>query len=136
MYYIIYLSAAVNLPDENELMSILSVSRRNNALKGLTGILLYGNGQFIQLLEGEKVNVQQTFEKIGDDKRHKGITLVASGEIKSKIFPDWSMGFKTMKPAFFTDMECYINLTDKNNFSNNEQQLPIKLLKAFMKTAV
>jgi hypothetical protein len=49
--------------DDDELQNILSLSRKNNQMKNVTGVLLYGNGQFIQLLEGDRDLVDKTFQR-------------------------------------------------------------------------
>ena len=134
MYYILYLSAAIELPGEPELIDILSVSRRNNSRIGVTGVLLYGDGQFIQLLEGDKADVQATFEKISNDNRHKGITMVTSGNTEKRSFPEWSMGFKSLNTELLSEFEGYLSPGDKI-FPGNEDQLKIKLLKSFIRTS-
>lgn len=73
---------------------ILSVSRKNNQLNEVTGILLSKNGEFLQLLEGEELNVHYTLKKIRDDKRHKDFKIVHEGEIQKKLFDNWSMAHK------------------------------------------
>jgi len=134
MYYIIYLSAATQWPSESELTDILSVSRVNNSRKGITGILLYGNGRFIQVLEGDKALLQETFNIISKDSRHKGITQIASGELKERNFANWSMGFKSVNACVLSILEGYINPSGKQLLANGEHELPIKLLKSFVRT--
>jgi hypothetical protein len=65
--------------DEARLKHILEVSRRNSRLNDLTGILLYSSNNVIQLLEGEKVQVTETFSKIKMDPRHSAITYWLQG---------------------------------------------------------
>ena len=64
MNYLIYISTAVKLMTDAELISILADSRDNNKLKNITGMLLYGDGTFIQVLEGGKKDITDTYHKI------------------------------------------------------------------------
>ena len=94
---VLYTSRLVNSDAHETIEDILKTSRRNNDLNGLSGILLFRNGEFLQLLEGEKLNVYYTLKKIRDDKRHSGIVIIHDAEIKTKIFDKWSMAFKNTK---------------------------------------
>jgi len=78
------------------LEDILAASRRNNAACGVTGVLLYSEGGFMQVLEGEESAVEQTFTRICGDKRHWN-TSVLLDRAAPRAFGGWSMGFE--KPA-------------------------------------
>lgn len=135
MYYLIYLSAGVNWFSENELTDILEVSNRNNSRNNVTGLLLYSEGNFIQLLEGEEQAVKDTFERISKDQRHKGITTIASGPIKHRNFPEWAMGFKSVNSGELEELDAYNDPSHQDFLGNKEKHLSINLLKAFVKTA-
>jgi len=135
MYYMIYLSAGTNWFDEKELNDILAISNVNNSRDGITGLLLYADGNFIQLLEGTESDVQAVFQKISGDKRHKDVTLIASGPLNTRNFPQWAMGFKSISTLSFAPFERYLNPADKNSPGNKDRHLSINLLKAFMRTA-
>ena len=64
MNYIIYVSAAVELLDEYELLNILSASRKNNQARNITGMLIYGEGTFMQVIEGEEDDLKNLYKKI------------------------------------------------------------------------
>ncbi len=72
---------------------ILAVSRRNNARDGITGGLLFSEGCFAQVLEGPLDAVEGAFERIQCDERHSDVTVLQSGPIAARDFPDWSMAF-------------------------------------------
>jgi hypothetical protein len=72
---------------------ILAASRRNNARDDVTGWLLFSAGCFAQVLEGPKDAVEAAFERIQCDERHNEITVLQSGPIEARDFPDWSMAF-------------------------------------------
>ena len=135
MYYLIYLSAGVNWFSEKELTDILAISNNNNSRDNITGLLLYSEGNFIQLLEGEEQGVKSTFERISKDQRHKGITPIASGSIEKRNFPEWAMGFKSINSSELGELDAYNNPSDKDFLIDKDKHLSINLLKAFIKTA-
>lgn len=96
MKYLVYISAAHRLMSEESLLDILNVSRKNNQKNNLTGMLLYGEGTFMQVLEGDEAILEKTYEVIKADDRHKNIIKMAEGVIEKSNFPDWSMGFKSV----------------------------------------
>ena len=59
-------------------------------------MLLYKDGDFLQLIEGEKSDVKALFEIIEMDPRHSGTIVVEEEETKERIFNDWSMGFRDL----------------------------------------
>jgi hypothetical protein len=79
---------------QEQIRAILDKAREKNELNGVTGILMYRNGEFLQLLEGEQVNVYYTFKKIRDDERHKDVVVLYDSEAKKRAFGNWSMAFK------------------------------------------
>ena len=72
---------------------ILARSRANNARDGITGGLLFSDNCFAQVLEGPMEAVVAAFERIQCDERHGEVTVVASGPIRTRDFPEWSMAF-------------------------------------------
>ncbi len=76
-----------------DLESLLDESRRNNAKAEITGILLYQNGSFVQLLEEERSAVEALFDKIAADKRHERATKIILEPIAARTFGAWTMGF-------------------------------------------
>ena len=97
LHSIVYLSSSTSDLTEEELSNILSTSRINNQAVDITGVLLYGKGSFIQVLEGEKAKIERLFAKISTDIRHTGVTRLLSMDIFERNFPAWRMGFKKMK---------------------------------------
>jgi hypothetical protein len=135
MYYLIYLSAGVNWFSETELTDILSISNINNSRTNITGLLLYSEGNFIQLLEGEEQNVKDTYDRISKDQRHKGITPIASGSIDKRNFPEWAMGFKSINSGEMKELDAYNDPSDVKFLDDKDKHLSINLLKVFIKTA-
>ncbi|MDE2604866.1 MAG: BLUF domain-containing protein [Burkholderiales bacterium] len=72
--------------------SILAQSRQHNAISGITGILCYGEGVFLQCIEGGRMQVSGLFGTIQADPRHKDVALLLYEEIFERRFAGWSMG--------------------------------------------
>ena len=68
-------------------------ARNYNEQQGITGTLCYGNGHFLQCLEGEKAKVLALQQRIFSDKRHKDIKILLVQAIDQRIFFDWRMRF-------------------------------------------
>jgi hypothetical protein len=90
---LIYSSAAVKALNELELSRILLGARIRNAALGVTGMLLYHEGAFLQVLEGEERSVETLFKRIGGDPRHSRVLVLLQRKIDARQFPEWSMGF-------------------------------------------
>jgi hypothetical protein len=95
----IYVSTARVPADTAMLDSILAVSVRNNVPAGITGMLLYAGGTFMQVLEGEEEAVNATHERIERDSRHMGIIVLEHAPIESRSFARWSMGYRGLGAA-------------------------------------
>ncbi len=89
---IIYYSSARHALDGEALSRLLDTSRRNNAACGVTGMLLYHAGNFIQALEGPRAGVGRVFERIQQDPTHRNILAIGPMKIEQRYFPDWTMG--------------------------------------------
>ncbi len=97
MIYLVYVSSATRLLTQAELVELLAQSRDKNLKLGVTGMLLYQDGNFMQVLEGEADAVRPLFYgSIMQDPRHHDIIVLDEGELAERQFPDWSMGFRDL----------------------------------------
>ncbi len=94
MQRLIYCSQAVKEFTSDELIALLERARRNNERLGLTGMLLYSNQSFMQVLEGDAKHVDRVYTSIVQDPRHTNLRLLMDDEISVRMFPDWTMGFE------------------------------------------
>ena len=76
-----------------EIGAILAKSQSNNAQAGITGALIFNNGIFAQVLEGARLEVEATFERIQRDARHGDVQVLAFEPSPIRGFPSWSMGY-------------------------------------------
>jgi hypothetical protein len=99
MFSLVYVSSTIAPLSPTELSELLATSHRNNATLGITGMLLYKDGNVMQVLEGEEAAVRKLYHKIGLDPRHRGLLTLAQGNVAERQFPDWSMGFRDLTSA-------------------------------------
>lgn len=78
------------------LLTILQQCYRHNPLQDVTGLLLYGNGTFLQALEGDEAVVAKLYETIASDPRHCNVTCLSRKTIDARAFPGWNMGFRRL----------------------------------------
>ena len=88
-----YLSEAVSDMSFLGLMRLLESARAFNQKNGVTGILLYDNQQFGQIIEGEHANVMKAWKRIQEDRRHHRVELLEIREITERNYPDWLLRF-------------------------------------------
>ena len=88
---LLYASRAVD-PSDTAIESILSQSRQFNPTCGITGILCYGGGIFLQAIEGGRNAVNELYSHIVRDSRHRDVVLLHYQEITERRFGGWTMG--------------------------------------------
>lgn len=97
MHQVFYSSAAVAPFSDNELTGLLARARVNNARLGVTGMLLYHQGSFLQALEGDPQVVESLFVRIGKDKRHHRVVALLRRDVEARYFDQWQMGFASLQ---------------------------------------
>jgi Sensors of blue-light using FAD len=91
LYRLIYVSQAIAGLEYPDLVEILEKSERNNKKVGITGMLSFGDSMFLQVLEGSRRVISQTYNRILLDKRHVNAELIDFSEIEHRDFSLWSM---------------------------------------------
>jgi hypothetical protein len=89
---LVYASRAVDTVDQEELIAILRKSKANNPSVGITGVLCFSEGIFLQALEGGRDAVNALYNRIAADTRHTRVTLLCYEEVSERRFAGWSMG--------------------------------------------
>jgi hypothetical protein len=89
---LLYASRAVDPQSSDATDAILAKSRSHNSTSGITGILCYGGGIFLQALEGGRMAVNVLYKHILNDPRHKDVLLLSYEEISERRFSGWTMG--------------------------------------------
>jgi hypothetical protein len=104
---LVYTSMATRPITEKDLLDILEASRRNNTADEITGLLLYHNGNFMQVLEGPRANVEHTYQRIARDKRHQYVVTVLKQPITDRAFGAWKMSFVNLSNPAVADDPAY-----------------------------
>ncbi|MES2266603.1 MAG: BLUF domain-containing protein [Bacteroidota bacterium] len=133
MKNIVYLSTAVKLLNDDQLIDILTTARKNNADRDVSGVLLYSEGTFIQVLEGDDTHVDTIFAKIETDRRHKNLITLIDSSIAHKNFADWAMGFITTNSAKVADLLGYLKSMDSLH-AKSDNNSAIITLKTFIES--
>jgi hypothetical protein len=104
VFSLVYVSAESSPCVKSDLAKSLMNWRANNQRLELTGVLLYREGQILQLLEGPEEAVRTNFAVIGRDPRHTQVTKLSEETIPEREFPSFSMGYSsvvdTLAPRF------------------------------------
>ena len=89
---LLYVSRALDPDASAATEAILAVAREHNMANGITGILCYGGGIFLQAIEGGRNAVSELYGHIQRDPRHKDVVLLHYEEISERRFSGWTMG--------------------------------------------
>lgn len=93
---LVYTSTAAHPFRESALEELLTTSRRLNAERDVTGMLLYREGRFIQVLEGARAVVTGLAQRIADDSRHQDMRVLMTESIPRRTFGEWTMGYRAI----------------------------------------
>jgi hypothetical protein len=141
IYTLLYISTAERAFNNNELEELVSESRTWNSRHGITGFLAYVEGvsegetncQFIQVVEGEKKDMEEVLTIIKEDPRHKNICVIKEGYINERKFDSWNMGFECLNinsdpalKAFFS-----MNLAMLSEDGDLDNNILMRFMKAF-----
>lgn len=107
MHHIIYMSRGVAPLSEDELRTLLLQARQDNERHQITGALVYGDGQFMQIIEGEEKDLALLYAKLLNDPRHTNVVKLADKYIATRSFQDWSMAFQTVSEEGFAELAGY-----------------------------
>ncbi len=132
MYFLIYVSSAVKPFSPDELVELLIKSRAHNSSAGISGLLLYKKGNFMQLLEGDEQVVRALHDKIGRDVRHKGLITLLQGPLSERQFPDWSMCFYDLTSADVHELPGYSEFLNTSLTDNSFATDPTKCQRLLM----
>lgn len=112
LFELIYRSEASSDVSDDDLLNILSAARKFNKEHHLTGCLLYNNRQFVQILEGEFNEVNELYNKIRKDARHRNVITLHMKEIANRAYSDWTMAFKSLEAADMQHIESALGIRE------------------------
>lgn len=130
---LLYASRAVD-PSAEAIEKILTQSRHYNPTCGITGILCYGGGIFLQAIEGGRMPVSDLYGHIQRDVRHKDVVLLHYEEISERRFGGWTMGQVNMSKINTNILLKYAEKPELDPYSVSGK-VSLALLEELMATA-
>jgi len=132
LYCLVYTSIASRKMSDDDLKVLLKTIRKNNEIRQVTGILLYLDPFFIQVLEGEEAIVNNLFTHIKQDSRHNKVSLIYKKPIEARYFSNWTMGFSKITYENVSTMEGFSDFLQRPTvefFSNSPSKVDELLYK-------
>ena len=122
---ICYISKQSEALIDSELESLFGYIVSMNSTLQISGALLPNEGLFLQVLEGDKLRIDELFSKIRKDKRHKNILMVLDQKIENRIFQNYEANFNILKTKDdIKRLNTYLSkYSFKNKYSKNIQTL-------------
>jgi len=130
---LLYASRAIDTRPE-AIENILAQSRQSNPACGITGILCYGGGIFLQAIEGGRMAVSELYGHIQKDVRHKDVVLLHYEEISERRFGGWTMGQVNMSKINTNILLKYAERPELDPYSVSGK-VSLALLEELMATA-
>lgn len=118
LFQLTYQSTAETFITEDDLEAILNSANTINEQHQITGCLVYHEGKFIQILEGDEEAVRKIYSKIIQDNRHHTINLLWECEAENRYFQDWNMAYYNPQTGdesiFKSNFKLLIDFSDKS----------------------
>lgn len=134
LFQLLYLSRTRLDWTEPELAALTADAQERNARLGLTGLLLYGNGHFLQLLEGRRQPLLLTYDRIARDARHTDLQTLLDAATTRRTFPRWAMGLLNLEVAGEVDRDRFTRIVQglpARQPAVTDPMLALRLLKEF-----
>jgi hypothetical protein len=93
---IVYVSAATHLLSLQEINRLLERARARNTQEGITGVLLYSDGSFMQCIEGPERGTSKIYNIIKKDPQHTGLIELVNEPAQVREFSKWDMAFQSI----------------------------------------
>jgi hypothetical protein len=129
---IVYASAATRPLSPQELAEILHIARRKNEAAGITGMLLYRGGHFLQVLEGPDERLAVLLDKLERDSRHLQVRVLLDGCINARAFGTWSMAFQDISGIDPDELPSYSRFLAEGFSSTECVRYPQKALRMIL----
>jgi hypothetical protein len=133
LFCLVYTSISNQEMSDDRLKDLLKKLRAKNETSDVTGMLLYLDPFFLQVLEGEEAIVNELFNIIKQDSRHNKVSLIYKKPIEMRSFPDWTMGFNRISNEDIAMVEGFSDFFQRPTsefFSNSPSEIE-KLLDMF-----
>jgi hypothetical protein len=135
LYAICYVSSEVNNLSEDDVHKILKQAKINNTINNITGILLYSEGNFFQVIEGDKLAITNLFEEIVNDNRHQNIIKIFEREVYQEPFNGYESRFIAANTSISNRNVDYF-IKHIQFLDNNTRRVVIDMMQSFFKDLV
>lgn len=130
-YAIVYVSTASNELEKKEIEKTLSSSKTSNNQNDITGLLLFSEGNFFQIIEGEKNSIIKLFDTIKEDDRHHDIIQIFGKDIHKEAYDGYACDF--VLDAADYDKEKFQHYLNQTKVLEKSAQIAVEnILKAFL----
>lgn len=139
MIHLFYICASAGTPSEEDLIALLEQSRARNRTLNITGMLLFAEDTYLQVLEGEKADVHKVFDSIKSDPRAKRIITLVEQNVSRREFPNWSMGFENLSNKKHTQLSGFSEIFEGKvdpRFASRKASIAVDLLLSFAENPV
>lgn len=129
---LLYTSTATGEMTEEQLVGLLEHSRRNNEAAGITGLLIFHEGTFMQVLEGEKEAVMDLYQRIFLDPRHTGSRVLWQAPLETRTFGEWAMAYRALSDVVPARLEGYSRFLEEGfagNVAGNGSSKALSLMR-------
>jgi hypothetical protein len=130
IYCLVFTSVATRKVSDEDLKGLLVKSRQNNLALNITGMLLYLDPYFMQILEGDESIIDEKFKKILNNEMHHKVSLIYKKPIKERSFSKWTMGFNKIETQYFEGAYNLIEIYKNDAFKKHPKEV-IELLEMF-----
>ena len=128
---LIYVSTRPSDCSDEELMKILEKSTQYNIECEITGVLLFSEDKFLQVLEGDSKKILALYDRIKHDKRHSHVVMISFQAVKERYFPDWAMVSKSLNTnryRFLTNMDLMAKIKFHSLLNAHEHNVTISII--------
>ena len=129
---LIYISRATRVLTDEEAEALVNRAASNNRKQGITGALLYLQGAFIQVLEGEADAISGLLDRLKRDTRHRDLRLLQDVEVQDRQFKNWSMGMVQTPTADKPEVLRELSALDELGVPDDSSGADMPLCQTFM----
>ena len=115
IFHLGYVSTETGELSSQDMVDLMTVARRINTERDITGLLLHREKSFYQVLEGPEAQVRQAFDSIERDERHTAVDILFEGAIEEREFADWRMGFLNLDGVDLGTLQGYSDFLNQED---------------------
>lgn len=115
IFHLGYVSTETGDLSTQDMIDLMTLARRINTERDITGLLLHREKSFYQVLEGAEAQVRQTFDSIERDERHTAVDILFEGVTEEREFADWRMGFLNLDGVDLGTLQGYSDFLNEED---------------------